>query len=158
MNRFITEGKNCFRISITSPASKIITKSVGYKKIGKEKGFQKALKVRDKLGRTLWREHWDRVLNEPKLLISLPETNEPILMTEQDGYGNPTLIYRAMWSEVQDGKPVRRCMKRSIACHGFDNAYAQCKNAIDKAHQPYIELISFIKAQGSNRFEAYVID
>ena len=55
----------------------VLHRSVGYIRIGEKKGLQKAIKMRNELGVSMWGKFWRRLLKDPYLMTRLPHSLEP---------------------------------------------------------------------------------
>lgn len=139
-HRFISKGKTAFKIHIHTPDDKTLHRSVGFVRIGENKGLRKAIKLRNELGREMWGKHWNRILNQPDLITRLPHTLEPTYLTVTDG-GKTLDVCQAMWS---DRKGERHCRRYSLNKHGKLGAYIKAKKAILKAHRDVIDILLFM--------------
>lgn len=142
--RCISKGKTAFKIRIHTPDDTFLHRSVGFIRIGEKKGLRKAKKLRDELGKKLWGKHWQRILNEPNLITSLPHTLEPTLQTtfcgdKGDNYAID--VYQAMWTD-KNGK--RHCRKYSLNKHGKLAAYTKAKRAMLEAHADVLDLLKYM--------------
>ncbi len=139
-HRFISKGKTCFKIHIHTPDDKTLHRSVGFVRIGEKKGLRKAIKLRNELGREMWGKHWNRVLNDPDLIIRLPHTLEPTYLTVTD-QGKTLDVCQAMWS---DSESNRHCRRYSLNKYGKLGAYIKAKKALLDAHRDVIDILLFM--------------
>ncbi|WP_367989823.1 Fe3+-citrate ABC transporter substrate-binding protein [Vibrio sp. NTOU-M3] len=134
---YISKSKTAFKVYVPLPQGGYIHRTIGFILIGEKHALNKALKLRNQLGFTHWGVHWKRLLADPKLLLKLPRTLEPIVT-----YENGIETYRAMWTEYSsDGSRIRRCMKRSTDKHSRLSAYTQCKRKLESVYSEYHDLI-----------------
>lgn len=64
-HRFISKGKTAFKIHIHTPEDTVLHRSVGFVRIGEEKGLKKAIKLRNELGQQMWGKFWRRLWKIP---------------------------------------------------------------------------------------------
>ncbi len=109
-HRFISksERNTAFKIHIHTPDDTLLERSIGYKIIGEKKALKKAIKLRNQLGREMWKKHWSRVLHDETLITRLPHTLEPkIIKKPSPTIAEPnkkTPYYMARWTEYIDGE------------------------------------------------------
>lgn len=143
---YIYEGKTAYKIAIPTPDGKRIFRSVGFVKSGKRDALKRAVRMRNVLGKEVWHEHWNMVLNNPNLLANLPMTLEPLLVDKKTGESTSIPVYRVMWGRHDDelGKSKRVLRQYSINKHGKLGAYAKAKKAILDAHKNVLGLLIFM--------------
>ncbi|GAD77795.1 hypothetical protein VAZ01S_092_00060 [Vibrio azureus NBRC 104587] len=148
-HRFISKGKTAFKIHIHTPDDTVLHRSVGYVRIGEEKGLKKAIQLRNELGKDMWGKFWPRLLKDPFLMTRLPHSVEPKIVHKP----NPTLenpenrdaCYIAKWREFDEhGEYKYKTIVRSINKYGKLAAYMQTKKALLEAHKDNLELLSFM--------------
>lgn len=147
--RFISKSKTAFKIHIHAPDDTVVHRSVGYIRLGEEKGLKKAIQLRNKLGKELWKKFWPQVLADKQLLIRLPHSLEP----KQVNKPAPTLTdpnhrllcYLAKWHEFdEEGNKTIKTMVRSTGRYGKLAAYTQTKEALMNAYKDQIPILEFM--------------
>lgn len=148
--RFISMTSKTYKIHIHTPDDTIIHRSVGYCKIGEEKGLKAAIKLRNELGKLLWKQFWPKVLSDDKLFLRLPHSLEPKIVNKPA----PTLTdpnhrlscYLAKWKEFDEhGNYKLKTVVRSIDKYGKLSAYTQTKQALLDAHKDLIPIIEYME-------------
>lgn len=76
-HRFISKGKTAYKIHIHAPDDKVVHRSVGFIRIGEKKALEKAIQLRNELGKEMWGKFWNRLLKEPYLMTRLPHDSNP---------------------------------------------------------------------------------
>lgn len=140
--RFISLSGNTYKIHIHTPDDKVLSRSIGFKRCGKRKAFNKALKMRSKLGKQLWGKYWIRVLMEEDLFLRLPHNLEPNHGYDRCGTGDSVMeVYRANLT-CADG--TKKCRKRSVNKYGRNEAYREVKKIILEHHADVIDLMLYM--------------
>ncbi|EGR0099777.1 TPA: Fe3+-citrate ABC transporter substrate-binding protein [Vibrio vulnificus] len=148
-HRFISKGKTAFKIHIHTPDDKVLHRSIGFVKLGEKKALQKAIKMRNELGREMWGKFWRRLTKDPYLMTRLPHSLEPKIVHKP----NPTLAdpnnrdtcYIAKWRVINDkGEYKYKTVVRSISKYGKLAAYSQTKKALLEAHKENLEILTFM--------------
>lgn len=147
--RFISKSKTAFKIHIHTPEDTILSRSIGYIKMGEEEGLKKAIKVRNELGKELWGKHWSRILNDPTVMLRLPHSLEPKIVHKpsptKDNPDNRDTCYIAKWREVdENGNYKYKTVVRSINKYGKLAAYSQTKRALLDAHKENLEILTYM--------------
>ncbi len=148
-HRFISKGKTAFKIHIHTPDDTVLHRSVGFVRIGEEKALQKAIKLRNQLGKEMWGKFWPKLLKDPYLMTRLPHSLEPKIVhkpnpTQTDPQHRDT-CYIAKWREFNEhGEYKYKTVVRSISKYGKLAAYSQTKKALLDAHQDNLELLTFM--------------
>lgn len=145
-----TDSSKRFNISIPCPHTpkKRHFKSVGYGKLGETEGLKKAIRVRNQLGKELWKSHWKTIRNKPYLIKRLPKTLEPTykpehwIINKSNGKRVSTPIYVAKWLNPETGLSETTTAK--IETHGRLRAYTITKRALLTVYEDYLPLISFM--------------
>ncbi|WP_240207704.1 Fe3+-citrate ABC transporter substrate-binding protein [Vibrio sp. CyArs1] len=141
--RFISKGKNAFKLSIPKPEGRYIYRSIGYVRIGEEIALKKAIKERNRLGKQSWGKFWHSVVSDWTLLARLPKNLEPTLCKASDRK-NETLEYRANWIERRDGELFKVSRRYSCTKHGKLGAYTLAKKAILHANKEKLALLQLM--------------
>lgn len=118
-HRFISKAKTAFKIHIHTPSDTVLHRSVGYIRIGEEKGLKKAIKLRNELGSEMWGKFWRRLLKDPYLMTRLPHSIEPkIIFKPRPTKESPNAkdeCYIAAWRNYdENGKLIYRSVVCSI--------------------------------------------
>lgn len=156
-HRFISKSDSAFKIHIHLPDDTILHRSVGYLKIGEEKGLRKALKLRNKLGVEHWtRKFWNMILDDPYLFTRLPHSLEPKVVYKpnptKSNPNNRDECYIAKWRQFNgSGESHYKTVVRSVNKYGKLAAYTQTKKALTDAHSDLIPLISYMERQSITR-------
>ena len=146
--RFVSLSKDraSYKIHIHMPDDTVHHRTVGCIKLGLEKGFKKALKLRNEIGKKAWGKHWNRILNEPHLLTSLPHSLEPIFVDRTERDGKTRLEYQFQYKEYDDKRRAKsHTFRRSIIKHGKMSAYIQVKRKIQEVYADRIDIIRHIE-------------
>ena len=148
-HRFISKAKTAFKIHIHMPDDTVLHRSVGYVRIGEEKGLNKAIKLRDELGSEVWGKFWRRLLNDPYLMTRLPHSLEPkIIHKPRPTKENPNAkdaCYIAAWRNYdENGNLVYKSVVCSIRKHGKLAAYSKTKKALLEANRDNLEILEFM--------------
>ncbi len=148
-HRFISKAATAYKIHIHTPEDTVLHRSVGFVRLGEEKGLKKAIKLRNQLGREMWGKHWRRILKDPYLMTRLPHSLEPKIIhkprprKEDPNYRDA--CYIAAWREYD---PQGKCTFRSVVCsiakHGKLAAYAKTKKALLDAHKDDLDILLFM--------------
>jgi hypothetical protein len=143
--RFISKGKTAFKIHIHAPDDTILHRSVGFVRIGEKKALEKAIQLRNTLGKEMWGKFWPRLLKEPYLMTRLPHDLEPKIIFKSRDPNTSQGYYIAKWREyIGDGQFKYRSKVCSIDKHGKLAAYAIAKRALLEAHKSNIDLLIFM--------------
>ena len=148
-HRFISKGKTAFKVHIHTPDDTVLHRSVGFVKIGEEKGLKKAIKLRNELGHKMWGKFWPRLLKDPYLMTRLPHSIEPKIVHKpsptKDNPDNRDTCYIAKWREMNDlGEYKYKTVVRSINKYGTLAAYIQTKKALLDAHKDNLDILAFM--------------
>ncbi|MEZ8292389.1 Fe3+-citrate ABC transporter substrate-binding protein [Vibrio splendidus] len=148
-HRFISKGKTAYKIHIHTPDDTVLHKSVGFVKMGEEKGLKKALKLRNQIGYELWGKHWRRVLKDEYLMLRLPHSLEPKIVLKPNPISSNSdhriECYIAKWSYYDiEGKLRNKTLVRSVNKHGRLSAYSQTKKALLEAYEDIIDIIVYM--------------
>ncbi|EMK3344972.1 Fe3+-citrate ABC transporter substrate-binding protein [Vibrio sp. YT-17] len=141
--RFVSEGKTAIKVTVPTPEGSRRFRSVGFKKIGREKAIELAVKERDRIGKEEWGKFWPRVLSDQDLLSRLPRNLEPTLRIAPDKK-SPVYEYVANWMKYKDGKRVKAGCRYSCREHGKLGAYTKAKQALLNAYHSDLALLSFM--------------
>ncbi|QIL84903.1 Fe3+-citrate ABC transporter substrate-binding protein [Vibrio sp. HDW18] len=148
-HRFISRANTAYKIHIHTPDDTVLHRSVGFIRLGEQKGLKKAIVLRNQLGLAMWGKFWRQILKDPYLMTRLPHSLEPKIIykprpTLEDPKARDT-CYIAAWREYDNQD---RCVFRSVVCsinkHGKLAAYAKTKKALLAAHQDCLELLVFM--------------
>ncbi|WP_390240719.1 Fe3+-citrate ABC transporter substrate-binding protein [Vibrio sp. R78045] len=149
-HRFISQTAKTFKIHIHTPDDEVLHRSVGYSKIGEKEGLKVAIKLRNDLGKLLWKKYWPEVLKNDKLLLRLPHSLDPVIVykpapTKTDP-NHRIPCYLAKWKEYDEsGNYKLKTVVRSINKYGKLAAYTQTKMALLEAHKDVIPLLEFME-------------
>lgn len=141
IHRFISKRDGSFKIHIHTPDDKILSRSVGYKKIGEKAALKKAVKLRNDLGFAMWGKHWRRVLSDETLFLRLPHSFEPNHGYDKCGDGYVMEVCRANIT-AKDG--TKFCRKRSVNKYGRKGAYLETKKIMLDYYADVIELMIYM--------------
>ncbi|KAB0482436.1 Fe3+-citrate ABC transporter substrate-binding protein [Vibrio chagasii] len=134
--RFMSMTDKAIKLHIPTPDDNISYHSLGHLKLGVGQTYKKAIKLRNTVGKELWKSHWPKIVSDPYFLSSLPKNLEPLLMVTKSGQK----YYRAM--PTINGK--RKCIKRSVNKYGKLGAYLQCKKELLDAYEEYLPILSYM--------------
>lgn len=147
--RFISKGKTAFKIHVPKPEGGVVHRSVGFIRKGKNKAKREAIKLRNDLGRQLWKKFWPRVLRDKSLLLRVKHlTTQPMFVSiprKRNKYGhviNYHDVYRVNW---MDENGVKRYAIRSIRRHGKTAAYLITKRILFDGIHRYLDLLLFME-------------
>ncbi|EJN6827384.1 Fe3+-citrate ABC transporter substrate-binding protein [Vibrio cidicii] len=148
-HRFISKGRTAFKIHIHTPDDTVLHRSIGFIKMGEKKALQKAIKMRNELGKEMWGKFWRRLLKDPHLMTRLPHSLEPKIVHKpsptQSDPNNRDTCYIAKWRELNDQGEYRyKTVVRSISKYGKLAAYSQTKKALLEAHKENLEILTFM--------------
>lgn len=148
-HRFISKAKTAFKIHIHMPDDSVLHRSVGYIRLGEEKGLKKAIKLRNELGSEMWGKFWPRILKDPYLMTRLPHSLEPKIIhkprpTKSDPDAKDACYIAAWRSYDSNGKLIYKSVVCSIKRHGKLAAYSKTKKALLEANKENLEILEFM--------------
>lgn len=148
-HRFISKAKTAFKIHIHMPDDTVLHRSVGFIRLGEDKGLTKAIQLRDELGSAVWGKFWRRLLKDPYLMTRLPHSLEPkIIYKPRPTKDNPDAkdaCYIVAWRNYdENGKLVYKSVVCSIRKHGKLAAYSKTKKALLDANKENLEILEFM--------------
>lgn len=144
-HRFISKGKTAYKVHIHTPDDTVLHRSIGFIRCGEKKALEKAIQLRNTLGKEMWGKFWSRLLKEPYLMTRLPHDLEPKIIYKSRDPETSQGYDIAKWREYDDqGNFTYRSSVCSIDKHGKLAAYSKAKRALLEAHKDNIDLLLFM--------------
>ncbi|MCL9782124.1 Fe3+-citrate ABC transporter substrate-binding protein [Vibrio sp. S4M6] len=148
-HRFISKAKTAYKIHIHTPDDTVLHRSVGFVRIGEEKGLKKAIRLRNELGLAMWGKFWRRLLKDPYLMTRLPHSLEPkVIYKPRPKIDDPDFkdeCYIAAWRNYDNkGNLMYRSVVCSVNKHGKLGAYTKTKKALLEANKSNLEILEYM--------------
>ncbi len=156
--RFISFGTKSVKIHLHLPDDTLYHCNIGSIKLGAAKTIKVAIRLRNKVGKKYWGEHWEKVLNEESFFERMPHSLTPALVykpaTLKSGKKVRRACYLAKWLDRERSTKEHRYFKTrvfSIEKHGKLAAYSMAKQALLKGYEDYIPVIQYMERFKVNR-------
>ncbi|MGR5347420.1 hypothetical protein [Vibrio mediterranei] len=147
---FLTLNAHKFYIRIPLPCGETDCHAVPV-----SRGISHAKNMRDKLGRKVWGEFWDLLVQDQYVLCRIPRTFEPTLVSKsKSGYPDELFYETSIRQEDGEGRYVSVTHRAAVEEHGLDGAYHLMKSKKINAYADYLSLFKFLKEHGRSTVSA----